>query len=500
MVPAADPPVPGRAGRQTAAYGDPLHDLATHLVRTRYPEARRGEVFRTWTQAVSGAPARAADGLEGDLRRHVDFEWAQSVYWAVMHTARYLATGPDPEAYLGLAASSLHRALRTAAADPVPFTDPPDRPGVPLVPHARQAAGHTVRRPWFGRRGAAALPFVPDPRVPERADFPHDLVGAVLAAEDRASADHVFRGTAHRNTVVSAPGFGAVLVRRDAAPAHRHESVFTTLEEYPVLRAIEEAGVEVAAPRVLARGQSEPAEPFAVLTYLGPLPGEPAPDGRPCVHPVEGLLPHEADLLVDQLCALTALDCATLDPLAAHAARDFHPWLADRVATMVAGLPERTLLAARRLGLPDAPRLAELLARHRVTPRRPALLHGDLNPWNLVRTDDPRHGTGLALIDWEMALIGDPLHDLVRHLHLTPARSEIRHRMFARWEERVGPEHSRGWQRDRRVYQLIEIVRSAYVDLDRIVHGMSLDVPAVRQAADRYAHTLKRTTRLLDAA
>ncbi|MEV7990725.1 aminoglycoside phosphotransferase family protein [Streptomyces sp. NPDC086077] len=201
-----------------------------------------------------------------------------------------------------------------------------------------------------------------------------------------------------------------------------------------------------------------------------------------------------------QLCALTGPDCAALDPLAAHAAHDFHPWLADRVTAMVAALPERTQLAARRLRLPDAARLAELLARHRVTPRRPALLHGDLNPWNLVRTDDPRHGTGLALIDWEMALIGDPLYDLVRHLHLTPARGEVRHRMFARWEERVGVEYSRGWQRDWPVYQLMEVVRSAYVDLDRIVHGMSLDVPAVRQAADRYTHTLKRATRLLDAA
>ncbi|MGJ3560120.1 phosphotransferase family protein [Streptomyces sp. INA 01156] len=51
--------------------------------------------------------------------------------------------------------------------------------------------------------------------------------------------------------------------------------------------------------------------------------------------------------------------------------------------------------------------------------RKPSLLHGDLNPWNLVRRGD---AFALTLIDWEMALVGDPLHDLVRHMHLTPTR------------------------------------------------------------------------------
>ncbi len=48
-----------------------------------------------------------------------------------------------------------------------------------------------------------------------------------------------------------------------------------------------------------------------------------------------------------------------------------------------------------------------------------------------MRRDD---ALALAIIDWEMALVGDPLYDLVRHMNLTPTRPEIRDRMFRRWE------------------------------------------------------------------
>ena len=41
-----------------------------------------------------------------------------------------------------------------------------------------------------------------------------------------------------------------------------------------------------------------------------------------------------------------------------------------------------------------------------------------------------------------------------------------------------------------RVYRWIEIVRSAYADLDRLVTGASLDAPDARRAMDTYAMTL----------
>jgi hypothetical protein len=100
----------------------------------------------------------------------------------------------------------------------------------------------------------------------------------------------------------------------------------------------------------------------------------------------------------------------------------------------------------------------------------------------------------LTIIDWEMAMVGDPLYDLVRHMHLTPTRTEIRDRMFKRWGHGLGAAYTTDWERDWRVYRWIETVRSAYVDLDRLVTGESLDAPNVRRAVDSYAVTLAVAT------
>lgn len=100
----------------------------------------------------------------------------------------------------------------------------------------------------------------------------------------------------------------------------------------------------------------------------------------------------------------------------------------------------------------------------------------------------------LTIIDWEMAVVGDPLYDLVRHMHLTPTKPEIRDRMFNRWALRLAPEYTEGWRRDWGVYRWIEIVRSAYIDLDRLVTGASLDAPNVRRALDSYSMTLTAAT------
>ncbi|ODA75499.1 hypothetical protein APS67_000061 [Streptomyces sp. AVP053U2] len=95
----------------------------------------------------------------------------------------------------------------------------------------------------------------------------------------------------------------------------------------------------------------------------------------------------------------------------------------------------------------------------------------------------------LTCVDGEMALAGDPLYDLVRHTHLTPTRPEIRDRMFRRRERRLPSECTRDRRRDRQVYHSLETVRSAYIDLDRIVTGAGLDAPDVRRAVDSCAMT-----------
>ncbi|MEU7061112.1 aminoglycoside phosphotransferase family protein [Streptomyces sp. NPDC046197] len=468
---------------ELASYGDPLHDLATHLVRMQYPPHQWDEVVHAWADAMRRIRPAALHGLAKDLRHYVAFERAQSVYPDVMRAARSLESSFDQKS-LDEATSAVRRALE-AAAEPLRLRGVPGEAEIERILFRRRAsrrAGGGVNR----GRGAAAFRWTPDPRLPEHPSFPYTAVQEALREEGAAPASRVFKGTTHLNSVVSVSGVDfPVVVRRRVANVCRRERSYLHLSEHAVLRAVELSKVPVAAPRVLALGHGHQGEPFTIHTYVGPRDvGRSAPG-----HPVNGLLPHEADGLVDQLCALTRVDYAHVDPTAGEGG--FYVWLSEQLVGLVQELPKESKQLARLLGLPDAPRLRQILARHRVSHREPVLLHGDLNPWNLVRRDDR---LGLTIIDWEMALVGDPLYDLVRHMHLTPTRPEIRDRMFRRWERGLPAAYTHDWHRDWRVYRWIEIVRSAYVDLDRLVTGAGLDAPNVRRAVDSYAMTLAAAT------
>ncbi|MFI8537218.1 phosphotransferase family protein [Streptomyces aquilus] len=461
---------------ELATYGDPLHDLATHLVRMQYPPYQWDEVIDAWVAAMRRVRPAAVKGLTRDLPIYIAFERAQSVYPDVMRAAQALQNSPDQKT-LDEAKGAVARAL-TAAAGPLRLGSVPDEQEIERILFRWLAARN-------GGRGLTVEidKWSWDPRFPERPDFPHTAVVKALHAEGAAPASRVLKGTGHLNTIVHVPGVDfPVVVRRKVPNVDRRERGF--LSEHAVLRTIEESKAMVAAPRFLALGTSYQGEPFAIHTYEG----SPDPD-QPPRHPEQGLLPHEANALVDQLCALTAVDYRALDPAAGEGS--FYTTLSEQLVLLVAELPRESQQLARHLGLPDAVRLREILSRHQVGHREPALLHGDLNPWNLVRRPDRQ---ALTIIDWEMAVVGDPLYDLVRHLHLTPTRPEIRERMFNRWALRLAPEYTKGWRRDWGIYRWIEIVRSAYIDLDRLVTGASLDAPNVRRALDSYSTTLRAAT------
>lgn len=465
---------------ELATYGDPLHELATHLVRMRYPDTQWDDVTQAWAVAMERHRPAAVKGLARDLHHYVGFERAQSVYPDVMRAARSLDDGLD-DTSLQRATTSVHEALE-AAAVPLGLARVPGEGEIERALMRWRDSRH--RRP-AGFRPVPALAWRPDRRVPERPEFPRAAVEQALVAEGAARASRVFKGTAHLNSVVRVQGVDApVVVRRRLTSFCRLEP--SHLSEHAVLQAIEWSGAEVTAPRVLALGTSHGGEPFAIHTYVGPRHGDRSPS-----HPVNGLLPHEADGLVNQLGALTRVDHTGLDPI--DGKLDFYTWLSRQLVALVRQLPAKSQQLAKSLGLPDAGRLSEILARHQVTPRTHVLLHGDLNPWNLVRHSQRDH-LALTIIDWELAMVGDPLYDLVRHFHLTPTRPEIRARMFRKWESVLSPEYTKDWRQDWRVYRWVEIVRSAYVDLDRLVTGAGLDAPNVRRAVDSYAMTLAAAT------
>jgi len=100
---------------ELAIFGDPLHDLATHLVRMGYEDPQQRDMTRLWAEAMENSGHRALTaGLYDDLPVYVDFEYAQSVFPDIMRTALSLPADADKE-HFQQAADRVRRAVYRAS-------------------------------------------------------------------------------------------------------------------------------------------------------------------------------------------------------------------------------------------------------------------------------------------------------------------------------------------------------------------------------------------------
>lgn len=100
------------------------------------------------------------------------------------------------------------------------------------------------------------------------------------------------------------------------------------------------------------------------------------------------------------------------------------------------------------------------------------LLHADLHRENFI-VDDRRR---LWTIDWELALLGDPLYDLATHLHLMRYPKAQHQRMAERWcqvMEEARPGSARGWEED--LPRLLDFKRAQSVFTDIVRATQFLD-------------------------
>ncbi len=139
---------------ELAILGDPLHDLATHLVRMGYDKHDQVRMTELWAEAMEGAGlTELTAGLDDDLAIYLAFEHAQSVFPDVMRAAIDLPADAAPE-HFGLAADRVGRAVRRAR-EPLRLVDVPDREQVLdalrswHAAHGRpdDASAHPPRRP-----------------------------------------------------------------------------------------------------------------------------------------------------------------------------------------------------------------------------------------------------------------------------------------------------------------------------------------------------------------
>jgi aminoglycoside phosphotransferase (APT) family kinase protein len=186
------------------------------------------------------------------------------------------------------------------------------------------------------------------------------------------------------------------------APAHASSATaHDVLREFRILDAIADTPVPVARPVVACGDPAVFGAPFYVMERI---------DGRPVLRAVPdawAAVPEShgraLEELVDALVAIHAVDWRAqgLGDLAGgnhYLARQLTKWL-----TQLDSYGGRELPAARQL--------ADWLDRHRPADQPSALCHGDYKLDNVLFAPSAPPEL-LAVVDWEMAGIGDPLVDL----------------------------------------------------------------------------------------
>ncbi|MDT0343376.1 aminoglycoside phosphotransferase family protein [Streptomyces litchfieldiae] len=122
------------------------------------------------------------------------------------------------------------------------------------------------------------------------------------------------------------------------------------------------------------------------------------------------------------------------------------------------------------------------------------LLHGDLHRDNLIVAEADGM---LWTIDWELALIGDPLYDLATHLHLMRYPPTQEHAVLTRWArvmEGQLPGSTAGLSRDLPRYLAYKRVQSVFTDVIRQAHLVRATPP------DELPEQLGRAGELVSAA
>ncbi|WP_312856308.1 phosphotransferase family protein [Nocardioides pelophilus] len=177
--------------------------------------------------------------------------------------------------------------------------------------------------------------------------------------------------------------------------------------ECRVLRSL--AGTGVAHPALIAACDDEAVLGGAVFYLMEPVDGFNASIGLPPAHAADASIRHEMGLrLVDALTALAGVDheAVGLDDFGkpeGFLERQVPRWLAE-----LASYDDFPAYPGPDIGPVDE--VAAWLEENRPSSWRPGILHGDFHAANVIFSPDGPDV--VAVVDWEMCTIGDPLLDL----------------------------------------------------------------------------------------
>ena len=150
------------------------------------------------------------------------------------------------------------------------------------------------------------------------------------------------------------------------------------------------------------------------------------------------------------------------------------------------------------LGFPEDAMILFRDAVPKLTSRPFVLLHADVHPGNLIKAEDD----SLHVIDWELAMIGDPLHDLAIHLTRSRYTRQGRRRFIGLWIEEVGRVNAKavqGARQDLRWYIDYQRLRSVYTDVVRTVEAL-VGAEMTPDALERAVREVRRLLGCVPAA
>jgi aminoglycoside phosphotransferase (APT) family kinase protein len=228
-----------------------------------------------------------------------------------------------------------------------------------------------------------------------------DYLARRLPQIGRPLAVRQFKGGQSNPTyLIEAPGYRLVLRRKP--PGKLLPSAHAVDREYRVLKALSREGFPVATPRLYCADDAIIGTPFYVMDFVeGRVFWEPAmPESEPATRAA----------VYDAMNA-TLAQLHRLDP-AAIGLGDF-----GRGETYVARQVERwskQYRASETETIEAMERLIDWLPRHLPPPAPVRLVHGDYRLDNLIIAATAPQV--LAVLDWELSTLGDPLADFAYHL------------------------------------------------------------------------------------
>lgn len=222
-----------------------------------------------------------------------------------------------------------------------------------------------------------------------------------LEGMDRDLSATKFKG-GQSNPTYRLTGPGGAYVLRRKPPGELVASAHQIDREYHILTALAGTGIPVPHPYLYCADSSIIGSEFYIVEHVAGRVfweadmGDAPPAERTAVY-------DDMNRILAALHALdpSAIGLGNLARKGNYAARNLARW-------------SKIYAASALSDIPDMDWLIDTLPRHLPACERTALIHGDYGLYNLII--HPSQPGVMAVLDWEMATLGDPLIDLAHHL------------------------------------------------------------------------------------